>query len=267
MKYDYHVHTHLSDDAQTPMETMVQKALALGLNELCFTDHIDYGVKTDDGPPERRNCDCWLYFQELADIRRRFGDKITVKAGMEFGIQPHTIPQFQKIFDMYEFDFIILSNHQVDDLEFWSQDFQKGKTQEEFQRRYYEQIYEVMNLYHDYSILGHLDMIKRYDLVGPYPDEKILDIIERILRLAIKEGKGIEVNTSCYRYQLPDLTPSRKILELYHELGGEILTLGSDAHRPEDLADQIENVKPILRQIGFRSICTFTKMTPEFHAL
>lgn len=50
MKYDYHVHTHLSDDAQTPMETMVQKALALGLNELCFTDHIDYGVKTDDGP-------------------------------------------------------------------------------------------------------------------------------------------------------------------------------------------------------------------------
>ena len=168
---------------------------------------------------------------------------------------------------MYEFDFIILSNHQVDDLEFWSQDFQKGKTQEEFQRRYYEQIYEVMNLYHDYSILGHLDMIKRYDLVGPYPDEKILDIIERILRLAIKEGKGIEVNTSCYRYQLPDLTPSRKILELYHELGGEILTLGSDAHRPEDLADQIENVKPILRQIGFRSICTFTKMTPEFHAL
>ncbi len=57
MKYDYHVHTHLSDDAQTPMEEMVQKALSLGLEELCFTDHIDYGVKTDDGPPERRNCD------------------------------------------------------------------------------------------------------------------------------------------------------------------------------------------------------------------
>ena len=230
MKYDYHVHTHLSDDAQTPMETMVQKALALGLNELCFTDHIDYGVKTDDGPPERRNCDCRLYFQELADIRRRFGDKITVKAGMEFGIQPHTIPQFQKIFDMYEFDFIILSNHQVDDLEFWSQDFQKGKTQEEFQRRYYEQIYEVMNLYHDFSILGHLDMIKRYDLVGPYPDEKILDIIERILRLAIKEGKGIEVNTSC-RKRKADSSADRFSLYLYfHE---------NDAGIPRSVTAQI----------------------------
>lgn len=249
------------------MEAMVQQAIALGLNEVCFTDHIDYGVKTDDGPKERRNCVRETFFEEIDRMRHMYGDRIVIRAGMEFGIQTHTIPAYQRIFDAWPFDFIILSNHQVDDKEFWNQAFQTGKSEDEFQRRYYEAIDEVTQRYHDYCVLGHLDMIKRYDKLGNYPDEKILDIAERILRRVISEGKGIEVNTSSFRYRLEDLTPSHRILELYRDLGGRILTLGSDAHKVEYLADHIEAVRPTLRRIGFKEFCTFERMQPIFHVL
>ena len=92
-------------------------------------------------------------------------------------------------------------------------------------------------------------------------------MIEKILRRAIQDGKGIEVSTSSFQYGLQDLTPSETILELYHELGGRVLTIGSDAHSPHRLADHIPEVREILREIGFREFCTFERMQPRFHPL
>ena len=125
----------------------------------------------------------------------------------------------------------------------------------------------MVQQYDDYSVLGHLDMIKRYDPCGAYPDEKILPLVEQILRQAIADGKGIEVNTSSFRYGLPDLTPSRAILELYRDLGGRVLTIGSDAHETAHLGDHVPEVRRILREMGFREFCTFESMKPVFHPL
>lgn len=261
MLADYHVHTYYSDDSECPMEDMVQKAIELGIDEIAFTEHVDYGIKTDE------NCNYKEYFKELAAMQQKYEGKLRIKAGIEFGIQAHTISQFQKDFETWPFDFVILSNHQVDNKEFWNYDFQKGKSQEEYQRAYYEAIYEVVRQYKNYSVLGHLDMIKRYDTYGDYPDEKIMDIAEKILRQVIADGKGIEVNTSCYKYGLKDLTPSRKILELYYHLGGKIITIGSDTHETEHLGDRITEVKGILKEIGFQQFCTFEKMKPVFWKL
>lgn len=258
MLADYHVHTYYSDDSECPMEDMVQKAIELGIDEIAFTEHVDYGIKTDE------NCNYKEYFKELAAMQQKYEGKLRIKAGIEFGVQAHTILQFQKDFETWPFDFVILSNHQVDNKEFWNYDFQKGKSQEEYQRAYYEAIYEVVRQYKNYSVLGHLDMIKRYDIYGDYPDEKIMDIAEKILRQVIADGKGIEVNTSCYKYGLKDLTPSKKILELYYRLGGKIITIGSDTHETEHLGDRITEVKGILKEIGFQQFCTFEKMKPVF---
>lgn len=258
MLADYHVHTYYSDDSECPMEDMVQKAIELGIDEIAFTEHVDYGIKTDE------NCNYKEYFKELAAMQQKYEGKLRIKAGIEFGVQAHTILQFQKDFETWPFDFVILSNHQVDNKEFWNYDFQKGKSQEEYQRAYYEAIYEVVRQYKNYSVLGHLDMIKRYDIYGDYPDEKIMDIAEKILRQVIADGKGIEVNTSCYKYGLKDLTPSKKILELYYRLGGKIITIGSDTHETAHLGDRITEVKGILKEIGFQQFCTFEKMKPVF---
>lgn len=258
MNADYHVHTYYSDDSECPMENMVKQAITLGLDEIAFTEHVDYGVKTD------LNCSYDAYFKEIELLKRKYSDRIAIKAGIEFGVQAHTIRQFGQDFARYPFEFIILSNHQIDDREFWNLEFQEGKTQEEFQRAYYEAIYDVARQFKDFSVLGHLDMIKRYDPYGSYPDEKIMELVDRILRLVIADGKGIELNTSCFRYGLPDLTPSRAILKRYLELGGRIITIGSDAHEEKHLGGHIAEAKEILKEIGYTQFCTFDKMEPVF---
>lgn len=261
MLADYHVHTIFSDDSVNPMMSAVQQAIQLGLDEICFTEHIDFGVKTTE------NCDCEAYWKELRRCREQAEGQIIIRSGMEFGMQIHTIPQFRQTFDSYPFDFIILSCHQVEDQEFWRYEFQEGRSQEEYNRRYYEEILKVIQQYDDYSVLGHLDMIRRYDKAGEYPFEKVRDIVDEILRHVIAAGKGIEVNTSCYRYKLPGLTPSREILRRYRELGGEVITIGSDAHDNKWIGCKIAETQQELKEMGFRSVCTYERMRPIPHAI
>ena len=92
-------------------------------------------------------------------------------------------------------------------------------------------------------------------------------MIEQIFEVVIADGKGIEVNTSNHRYGLSDMTPSRDILKLYKELGGTIITIGSDSHKKEHLGAYIDWAKEELRKLGYTQFCTFEKMQPIFHEL
>lgn len=283
MLSDYHVHTYYSDDSEYPMEEVVKEAISLGLEEICFTDHVDYGIKRDwddpagmlyrpggPGEPERMplaNVDYPAYAAEIESLRSKYRDRIAIKMGMEFGMQTHTIPQYEKLFSSYPFDFIILSVHQVEDKEFWTQDFQRGRTQEEYNLRYYEEILALVQRYHHYSVLGHLDLISRYDDAGCFPFEKIKPIVTEILKTVIADGKGIEINTSSHRYGLSDLTPSVDILRLYRELGGRILTIGSDSHRKDHLGAYIQDTMQEAKKLGFEEVYTFDGMRPIAHKL
>lgn len=283
MLADYHIHTEFSDDSVYPMEEVVKDSIALGLNEICFTDHVDYGIKRDwDDPrgiPLRRggagepewmelaNVDYEKYMAAIDQMRDRYGDRIVIKTGLEFGMQKHTILQYEALFSRYALDFVILSVHQIEDKEFWTQEFQQGKTQREYNERYYEEMLSLIRQYHDYSVLGHLDLISRYDKAGCYPFEKLKPILTEILKTVIAEGKGIEVNTSSHRYGLSDLTPSIDILKLYRQLGGRIVTMGSDSHKKEHLGAHIGDTKEALKKIGYTEFCTYEKMKPVFHSL
>lgn len=276
MLADYHVHTEYSDDSVYPMEDVVKDAIDMGLDEICFTDHVDYGIKFDwdcgqeiqyrDGNPFA-NVDYPRYMDDIHRLQEAYKDRITIRTGLEFGIQTHTIPQFCKLYDRYAYDFIILSIHQVEDKEFWTQDFQRGRTQKEYNERYYEEMLAVMKEYKDYSVLGHLDLIARYDPAGIYPFEKVRPMIEEILKTAIADGKGIEVNTSSHRYGLTDTMPSMNILKLYRQLGGEIITIGSDSHKPEHLGAYIRETQQMLKELGYKQFCTYENMQPIFHEL
>lgn len=275
MLADYHIHCEYSDDSIYLMEDVVKDAIKKGINEICFTDHVDYGIKLDwdsgkeimyrNGEPFA-NVDYPRYEKQIKELQNKYKD-IIIKMGLEFGMQVHTIPQFQKLYNQYPFDFIILSCHQVNDQEFWTQDFQNGKTQQEYNEAYYQEIYDVISQYKDYSVLGHLDLIVRYDEKGVYPFEKVKHLIEKILKQVIQDGKGIEVNTSYHRYGIKDMTPSRDILKLYRELGGTIITIGSDSHKEEHLGAYIQEAKKELIALGFEKYCTFEKMKPIYHQL
>lgn len=279
---DYHVHTNYSDDSEYLMEDVIKDAIGMEMDEICFTDHVDYGIKKDwddptgmiyreggPGEPDQiplANVNYPKYIEEINVLRSKY-PQINIKQGLEFGIQTHTIPQYQKLFNSYHFDFIILSCHQVEDKEFWTQEFQNGRTQQEYNERYYQEILDVIKVYKDYSVLGHLDLITRYDEQGPYPFNNIKTLITLILKQVIKDGKGIEVNTSSHRYGLKDSTPSKDILKLYKELGGTIITIGSDSHKPEHLGAYIQQTKQELKELGFKYYCTFKDMKPIYHEL
>ena len=253
----YHVHTRYSDDSSYMMEDVIKDAIEKGIEEICITDHVDYGIKYDwdevetmvyrDGMP-LANVDYVNWEKELKSLQEKYKGQINIKMGMEFGMQVHTIDRYQQLFHRYPFDFIILSVHQVEDQEFWTQDFQKGRTQQEYIERYYQELENLVTLYKDYSVLGHMDLIVRYDENGLYPFDQIKPMIQKILNIVIKDGKGIEVNTSYHRYGLNDMTPSRDILKLYRDLGGKIITIGSDSHKKEHLGAYIQSAKDELKK-------------------
>lgn len=280
---DYHVHTNFSDDSDYPMEQVVQDAIALGMDEICFTDHVDYGIKKDwsesgemicrkggSGEPDEMplvNVHYPAYFETYNKLRYLYGDRISLKIGLEFGIQEHTIDNYKKLVVKYPFDFIILSIHEVEDKEFWNQEFQRDKTQKEYNEKYYQEMLKVVKKYRDYSVLGHMDLIARYDRQGEYPFEKVKPMIIEILETVIADGKGIELNTSYHRYGLKNPMPSVDILRLYRELGGEIITIGSDSHKAEHLGTYIGEAKHLLKELGFQYFCTYEKQQPVFHRL
>lgn len=273
---DYHVHTGFSDDSDYPLRKVALDAARLNLEEVCFTEHVDYGIKPEwDEPADARfedghpvtNCPYEPYLEELGRTREELAGRVTLRAGLELGVQRHTIERNRALVERLagRLDFVICSIHQVGDLEFWNGDFQRGRSQDEIHRAYYEELLAVTQSFKDYDVLGHLDLIRRYDPFGAYPFERVRDIVAEVLRQAIADGKGIEVNTSGIRYGLGEFQPSREVLALYRDLGGRVVTVGSDSHKPEHLGSYLRLAYRELEELGFEGIWTFNRHEGELH--
>ena len=278
MLADYHVHSQFSDDSDYEMEEVVKDAIAFGLDEICFTDHVDYGVKLDhgvEGTTPRldeygmpiRNVDYPRYFEKIEMLQKKYEGQITIRKGLEFGLEMCHLQEYRDLYNRWPMDFIIHSNHQVDDIEIYLPEYFEGRSQKEYNRIYYEEILRTVIAYKDYSVLGHIDSLNRYDPKGPCPLEDFIDLVYEILRIAIADGKGIELNTSNVRYGVKDLTPCVDILKLYKELGGTIITIGSDSHHRDHLGFNIQKSRQILKDLGYEYFCTFREMEPIFHRL
>ena len=280
MTADYHVHSAFSFDSRAAMEAQIEHAIGIGLDEICFTDHVDYGVRKDwdepgpvgerDGKP-KRNVDYPRYFAKLAEMKERYGDRITIRRGLELGVQRHTVRRTEELCERYrgELDFTLLSVHQVENLEICPpEEYVKGRSQGEYNQSYYEELLAVARDFDRYCVLAHLDVMRRYDPAGEYPFEKTRDVVAEILRTAIQKGKGLELNTASWRCRLEDIQPRREIMRLYRDLGGEILTIGSDAHRVGQAGEHFDAARAILRDaLGFRYFCTYEQGKPHFRNL
>ena len=261
MFYDYHMHSSFSNDSKTDMEDMIKRSIDLGVKEICFTDHVDYDLEADFD----WGIDYDKYFEKINFFQNKYENQITIKKGIELGLQKQIIDRCSEDANKYPFDFIICSIHAINKLDLYFGDYFTGKTQYEAYETYFKELYTIVKNYKDYSVLGHLDIIKRY---GNYDnllkDSLFSDMIESILKQVIYDGKGIEINTSCYRYNLPDLTPSRQIINMYKDLGGEIITTGSDSHNESQVAYKFDYIYSYLKESGFNHVCKFNKMKPEF---
>ncbi len=201
------------------------------------------------------------YLAEIEDCRARFGDRLTIRAGMELG-EPHLFAsRARDVLAVGTFDFVLGSAHYADGLECaWKPAFFRPPLRERY-TAYFRQVVALAAA-GDFDVLGHLDLIKRdarkfghpYDGPAPYAD-----LIRTALRSLVERGKGLEINTSPLRMGQPEPCPSLTALRWYRELGGEILTIGSDAHFPADVGADLETALDMAREVGFTRLATFER--------
>lgn len=270
IKADYHMHSNHSSDSDEPMENMILKAIDLGFDSICFTEHhdIDYPVTPDDEEGLfNLNTDSYLY--ELIGLRHKYEDKIKVLFGVEIGMQKHLRRELAVYAKSYDFDYIIGSKHLVDRMDPYYRDTLPKMTDEELYRLYFSEMLEDLKGFSNFDVLGHLDYIVRYgyEMDKEYSYDKYKDVIDPVLVKLIEMEKGLEVNTGGLKYGLRETNPGKDIVKRYKELGGEIITIGSDAHNVDYIGYEFDKVKEMLTECGFSYYSTFEKRVAEFHRL
>ncbi len=260
--FDFHLHSNFSADCDTPMEATIEQAIQAGIEELCFTEHIDYEYPD---PTISFDLNLPAYNEKLTEMQQKYGGQIRIRKGVELGLQPHQVADYKELMDRETFDFVICSMHTADKKDLHSGDFFAGKTIEEAYEQYYRELLYCVRHFKDYSILGHLDLVKRY--TKQQPERQFHDIISEIFQVIIPDGKGIELNTSGYRYGLEGGMPSTGILKLYREHGGEVITVGSDSHVVSTVGYKFRESYELLKSLGFKHVTTFNGMQPEFHVI
>jgi len=258
---DYHLHTSFSGDSEMPPEAMVEQAIALGMKTICFTDHCD----TDSEDPEFI-LDTDAYMQKMTEIREQYRDRIEVCIGVELGMQPHLAKRHQEYVKEYPFDFVIASQHLVYGKDPYFPEVFQGREDREVYRRYFEELYENVKAFSEYQVLGHIDYVVRYGThkVRQYGYNEYADIIDEILRTVVQSGRGIEINTSGLKHGLGFPNPHLDIIRRYREFGGEIITIGSDAHAPEYIGYDFPRVIEMLKEIGVHFIAEFRQKAFRF---
>ena len=267
---DFHLHTEHSTDSDEPMENMILKAIDLGLTNICFTEHHDPDFPYDEHNPEgsfQLNLDSYLY--DLLILRDKYKDKIKVTLGVELGMQPHLGPLLDRYAASCDFDFIIGSVHIMDRKDPYFRDDFKDLTDEELYRRYFEEVLKDINAFSKFDTLGHLDYIVRYgyEKDKDYSYDKYKDVIDPILIKLTDMGRALELNTGAIRNNMKELNPCMDILKRYRKLGGELITVGSDAHDASHIADGFDRAEKVLLDCGFTHYATFERRMPIFHKL
>ncbi len=269
--HDFHMHSSFSGDSTATMESMVQSALAKNLKAICITEHydIDYSSVSDQDV-SLFIPDIDAYKAHYMEMANKYRGKIEVLFGMELGLQPHLAVSYYSCIDKYPFDFIIGSVHTCEGVDpYYPQYFFKDMDEEDAYRKYFKSISDNLNAYDGFDSLGHLDYVVRY---GPNKDkfytyEKYKDVLDPILIKLISMGKAIECNTGALVRGLKTTNPSHSVLRRYRELGGELVTIGSDAHASKDIAASFDYAHSILLECGFTHYATFNKRVPQLHKL
>jgi len=270
VKADFHLHSSFSGDSTAPMEDMILKGISLGLNTMCFTEHMDmdyvYLNPKEEGTFEL-NTDSYLY--ELIRLKEKYAGQIKILFGVELGVQPHLRRQLAVYAKSFDFDFIIASSHLCNRKDPYYPSFYEGRSDEEAYREYFNSVLDHLKTFENFDVYGHLDYVVRYGKTkdADYCYEKYRDVLDPILETILEKEKGIELNTGAINYHLKELNPCTDLLKRYRSLGGEIITVGSDAHKPDAVAKGFDYAADVLTACGFQYYTTFENRMPEFHRL
>lgn len=273
---DMHMHTWFSTDSEACPCDMADEAVRKGLKTICFTDHFD---KDDLEWGEEGIFDVDAYFVEMQKLQEEYAGKLNIRIGIELGLRTYLKDYYEELTKKYPFDFVIGSVHNVP----YKKDAEGNilytdpaaeklftdRTDKEAYRLMMETTLENVRTSDCFQTLGHLDYVVRYgkSREKEYSYTDYADIIDEILKLLIEKEKGLEVNSAGLKYGLPFAHPHPDVLKRYRELGGEIITIGADAHKPEHIAHDFAKAEEILKSCGFKYYTEFFEQKPVFKQL
>lgn len=261
---DYHIHTLFSPDSKMEPEEAIRAAIDAGVTDLCFTEHMDLGhhMEMYDKAPDFKGQE-----ETISKLREKYPE-IHIGKGIEAGYIAETAEETAKVLANNDFDYVLLSTHCVDGLDCGLPESKRGQDKITFYKRYLETVYESvtddrLTAYYDcVSHIGYIAKGLHYE-DNTFPYEMFPELMDNILSEIIKRGKGIEVNTSGLD-RGGHVLPHPSIIRRYKELGGRIITIGSDAHKSEKVGAYIKDALAIITEAGVEEIAVFEKRVPRF---
>ena len=257
---DSHMHTRFSSDSEAGPEAMAEQACRLGMKSICITDHYDM-----DYPGGEFCLDTDAYFDGLADLRAQYEGRLEIRTGVELGLQPHLKDRIREYVGGHPFDYVIGSVHLMRGMDPYDREQYPG-TDRELYREYFLCTLENLRKTEGFQALGHLDYVVRYGYAREreYSCGDYRELIDEILRELVGRGIALEVNSGGLKYGLGFPNPHPDILRRYRELKGELITVGSDAHRAEHVGYGFEQVRELLKNCGYAYYTVFSERKPIF---
>lgn len=250
MIYDCHSHTEFSSDSEMKAEDAIEAARKLGIG-LIFTEHYDFDYKESKHYKEMDFLfDAKKYWESYEALR---GEALLL--GVEVGLTPGSIEANRKFINEVPFDQVIGSIHAIDKLDIYYPEYYEGKKKEQAYGHYLETMADMVKSNPYIDVLGHIDYISRY---SPYEDKEIgykeyHDLVDLVLMNVLDAGTVMELNTR----RLDSKAVAESLLMIYaryKELGGQYVTIGSDAHKAENVGMNFKMAQDLVEFIGLKPV-------------
>jgi histidinol-phosphatase (PHP family) len=258
---DLHLHSTCSADGASSIGDYARQAARLGLRELGFCEHADWDLR--DG-----GCgflDLARYDREIAAARAAVPG-IGLRQGVEVTYQSIHEAQIRAWLGGHAWDYVVVAVHLVDYADGWAmvseargmQAYSATHSARQTYVPYFEELYRAVESGLG-DVVAHLDLVKRFGALayGPFEPAAFEGEIRAVLRAMAETGVGLEVNTSGLRQAPGEPYPALAVLNWYREMGGEIVTVGSDAHQAGHLGAGVAQARALARAAGYRALATF----------
>lgn len=263
---DFHIHTCFSGDSEADVDKVIQSAIEKGMKYMAITDHNDY--EYENGTFE---LDTEKYFEYMSKKKIEYRNDISLSVGIECGLEPKFYDRINKLVSSYDFDFVIGSSHVINGRDPYYKEYFENRPVHDAMVEYLMSIEENVDMFDSFDVYGHLDYMMRYAPISAeekrYNYEEYAELFDKILAKLIKKGKGIEINTSPLKSGLYDTNPNIQVIKRYAELGGTIITVGSDAHKPEHVGHSFDVAEAMLKEAGLTYFNVFENRTHKNIAL
>ena len=261
MRYvDFHMHTSASEDSQAPIRSMLDASAALELKAVAITDHAEM-LGYREGGYDLTLQQSW---RESGEVQAEYAGRLRIARGIELGEPLFDLAESERILRDHAFDFVLGSMHKLDDTDYYFYDYTHRDIGLEMDR-YFDAVYDMI-AWGKFHSLAHLTYPFRYMPADrrPVGYARWQERIDRLLRLLAEKGLALEINTSGMRSPgVRSMHPDLPLVRRFRELGGELITVGADAHRPEDVGTYIPEAVEVAREAGFRYIAVYFGGKPE----